>query len=241
MPDSARLTWEGSRLAGLLLGLLAAGGLLFSKLAEDVAGGEWIVSFDKTVAVSLHAHATDFATAALNAVTSLGGAHALLAVTLVTAVWLLRQRRVAHAALMVMALAGGDWLNSLLKATFDRPRPSFSEPIATAAGFSFPSGHAMSSLTVYGALAFVIAARVKSPRARLLAVVAAVALVVAIGFSRVYLGVHYVSDVLAGYSAGLAWLTVCALVLLAGLRLRAGRSGCTGVGSGCTATPESNV
>jgi undecaprenyl-diphosphatase len=227
MPDSPRLTWEGSRLVGLLLGMLVASSLLFSKLAEDMAGGESIVSFDRMVSVSLHAHATALATGVLSAVTWLGGAQVLIAVTLVTAVWLLRRRRVAHAALMGMALAGGDWLNALLKATFDRPRPSFSEPIATAAGFSFPSGHAMSSLTVYGALAFVIAASVKSRRARLLGVVSLAALVVAIGFSRVYLGVHYVSDVLAGYSAGIAWLMVCALVLLAGSRLRAGRSGCT--------------
>jgi membrane-associated phospholipid phosphatase len=227
MPDSPRLTWEGSRLVGLLLGMLVASSLLFSKLAEDVAGGESIVSFDRMVSVSLHAHATALATGVLSAVTWLGGAQVLIAVTLVTAVWLLRRRRVAHAVLMGMALAGGDWLNALLKATFDRPRPSFSEPIATAAGFSFPSGHAMSSLTVYGALAFVIAASVKSRRARLLAVVSLAALVVAIGFSRVYLGVHYVSDVLAGYSARIAWLMVCALVLLAGSRLRAGRSGCT--------------
>ena len=227
MPDSPRLTWEGSRLVGLLLGMLVASSLLFSKLAEDVAGEESIVSFDRMVSVSLHAHATALATGVLSAVTWLGGAQVLIAVTLVTAVWLLRRRRVAHAALMGMALAGGDWLNALLKATFDRPRPSFSEPIATAAGFSFPSGHAMSSLTVYGALAFVIAASVKSRRARLLGVVSLAALVVAIGFSRVYLGVHYVSDVLAGYSAGIAWLMVCALVLLAGSRLRAGRSGCT--------------
>jgi membrane-associated phospholipid phosphatase len=223
---SAEMT-EGSRLAGLLLGLLTASSLLFSKLAEDVAGGESIVSFDKTVAVSLHAHATGFATGVLSAVTWLGGAKVLLAVTLVAAIWLLLRRRVAHAALMGVALAGGEWLNVLLKAAFDRPRPSFAEPLATAAGFSFPSGHAMVSLTVYGALAFVIAASVRSRRAQVLAVVPTMALVAAIGFSRVYLGVHYVSDVLAGYSAGLAWLTLCALVLLVASRLRAGRSGCT--------------
>jgi membrane-associated phospholipid phosphatase len=231
MPDSPRLTCEGSRLAGLLIALLAASSLLFSKLAEDVARGEAIVSFDKTIAVSLHSHATGLATEVLSAVTWLGGAQVLLAVTLLAGAWLLSRRRVAHAALMGVALAGGEWLNVLLKATFDRPRPSFSEPLATAAGFSFPSGHAMSSLTVYGALAFVIMASVKSRRAQVLAVVPIVGLVVAIGFSRVYLGVHYVSDVLAGYSAGLAWLTLSVLVLLAASRRDGGR----------IATTESNV
>jgi membrane-associated phospholipid phosphatase len=106
-----------------------------------------------------------------------------------------------------------------LKAAFERPRPAFSDPIATASGFSFPSGHAMVSLTVYGALAFVIVATTKSRRARVLVLATAAALVLAIGFSRLYLGVHYVSDVLAAYGAGIAWLMLCGLGLLGALRL----------------------
>jgi membrane-associated phospholipid phosphatase len=157
-------------------------------------------------------------------VTQLGGATFLLAVTIVAALVLLLKRRIAHAALMGAALVGGEGLNMALKAAFERPRPSFSEPLATAAGYSFPSGHAMVALAVYGALAFVIATSVKSRRAQVLIPVAAAVLVLAIGFSRLYLGVHYVSDVLAAYGAGLAWLTVCGLALLGASRLRAARS-----------------
>jgi membrane-associated phospholipid phosphatase len=202
---------EDSGVTGLLLGTLAASALLFSKLAVDVAGGEPIVALDRAVAVWLHTHATGFVTDVLSAVTQLGGATVLLAVTVVAAVALALMRRVAHAALMAAALAGGEGLNFALKAAFERPRPSFSDPIVTAAGFSFPSGHAMVALTVYGALAFVTASSARSRRAQVLVFAAAAALVLAIGFSRLYLGVHYVSDVLAAYSAGLAWLTLCAL------------------------------
>jgi membrane-associated phospholipid phosphatase len=214
MPNARQLEREGWPPAVLLLTTLAASGLLFSQVAEGVTGGGAIVHLDGAVASWLHTHTTGLATGVLSMVTQLGGAEVLLAVTLVASLALVLRRRVAHAALMVAALAGGEALNWALKAAFERPRPEFAEPLATAAGFSFPSGHAMVSLTVYGALAFVIARGVESWRIRLLVLVSAVALVLAIGFSRVYLGVHYPSDVLAGYSAGLVWLMLCALVLL---------------------------
>jgi membrane-associated phospholipid phosphatase len=229
---SWRLSPEGWRLATPLLATLAACTLAFAQLAEEMAGGE-LMSIDRTVAVWLHTHATGFATKLLSTVTRLGGAQVLLAVTLLAALALLLRRRVAHAALMGASFGGGEALNWALKAAFERPRPKFSDPLATAAGFSFPSGHAMASITVYGALAFVIAASVGSRRAQLLVLSSAIVLVLAIGFSRVYLGVHYASDVLAAYCAGLAWLTLCLLTLLGTSRLRVGqhRSGAWPTGS----------
>jgi membrane-associated phospholipid phosphatase len=214
MLEARPLNPAGSPLAALVFPTLAASSMLFALLAESVAGGGAIVHLDSAVAMWFHTHATGLATGVMSAVTWLGGAEVLLAVTLVAALVLLLRRRVAHAALIAAALGGGEALNWALKAAFERPRPAFSEPLATAAGFSFPSGHAMVSMTVYGALAYVIATRVKSVRTRLLIVGSALALVLAIGFSRVYLGVHYVSDVLAGFSAGLVWLMCCVLVLL---------------------------
>jgi undecaprenyl-diphosphatase len=212
------------RLTTPLLATLAACVLGFSMLADAMASGE-LVSLDGTIAIWLHTNATGFVTVLLSGVTRLGGAQVLLAVTLAAALWLLARRRIADAALMGAALGGGEALNAALKGAFERPRPSFDEPLATAAGFSFPSGHAMVSLTVYGALAFVIATRAGTRRAQVLVVGAAVALVLAVGFSRIYLGVHYASDVLAAYCAGLAWLTLCGLTLLAASRLRVLRTG----------------
>ena len=154
-----RLSTENSRLATPLLATLAACTLAFSKLAEEMASGE-LASIDGSVAVWLHSHATGFATLLLGSVTRLGGTEVLLVVTLLAVLAMLARRRLAPAALMAAALGGGEALNSALKAAFERPRPSFSDPLATAAGFSFPSGHAMVSLTVYGALAFVTATSV---------------------------------------------------------------------------------
>jgi membrane-associated phospholipid phosphatase len=206
-------------MTGLMVGTLAVSGLLFSMLAVDVATGAPIVSFDRALAGWLHTYETGFATDVVSTVTQLGGATVLLAITLVASVALVLARRFAHATLMGAALAGGEALNMALKAAFERPRPAFSDPIATASGFSFPSGHAMVSVTVYGALAFVILATTKSRRARVLVLATAAALVLAIGFSRLYLGVHYVSDVLAAYGAGVAWLMLCGLTLLGASRL----------------------
>jgi membrane-associated phospholipid phosphatase len=205
---------------GTLSRVLAASSLMFAWLAMGVEGGGPVVGVDNAVAAWLHAHASGFATGVLSTVTQLGGASVLLAITVLAVLALLLRRRLAHAALMGAALAGGELLNMALKAAFERPRPQFSDPLATAAGFSFPSGHAMVSLTVYGALAFVVAAGLGSRRARVAVLGSALALVIAIGLSRVYLGVHYVSDVVAAYCAGLAWLMLCTLGLLGAASLR---------------------
>jgi membrane-associated phospholipid phosphatase len=215
-----RLSPYNSRLPALLAGMLAACTLVFSQLAEAVSSSEPNLRLDAAVSEWLHTHATGTATVVLRAVTQLGGAQLLLGITLVAVVVLLLRRRVAHAAFVVAALAGGEALNWALKAAFERPRPWFSDPLAIAGGFSFPSGHAMVSLTVYGALAFVVAANARSRRTQVVALAGALVLVLAIGFSRVYLGVHYVSDVLAAYCAGLAWLTLCAMALLVASRRR---------------------
>jgi membrane-associated phospholipid phosphatase len=200
--------------AAPLIGLLTASIVLFAVLAEGVAAGAPIVELDRAVAVGMHADSTGFPTEVLTTVTQLGGSEVLLVVTTAAVLALSFKGRVEHAVLVSAALAGGQALNWALKAAFERPRPQLSDPLAAAAGFSFPSGHAMVACSVYGALALIFATSVTSRAARAAVIAAATALGLAIGFSRVYLGVHYVSDVVAGYCAGLAWLTLCALVLL---------------------------
>ncbi len=201
-----------------LFGVLAASVLLFAKLAEGVAERERLVSLDGEVAASLHAHVNGLLTGAFSAVTRLGSAQVLVPIILLAILFLVRRQRRAHAAFVAAALAGSEALNLGLKAAFARPRPSFAGPLATAAGFAFPSGHAMVSFAVYGALAVVILSTPSSRyRPRGWSSFSALALVLAIGASRIYLGVHYFSDVAAGYSAGLAWLVVCALTVVGGL------------------------
>jgi membrane-associated phospholipid phosphatase len=178
-------------------------------LADLLAAiGEAIVRADARVAAALHGNATPAVTDALRLVTQLGSSVALVAVTVLgvaTLAWLGRRR---DATLLVLTLVGGQAITWSLKALFQRERPSFDDPLATAAWFSYPSGHALTSIAVYGALASILASSLQSKRARAGCVTGVVVLVAAIGFSRVYLGVHYLSDVVAGYCAGVACLLV---------------------------------
>jgi membrane-associated phospholipid phosphatase len=122
----------------------------------------------------------------------------VLALAAVVLLWLRGRRRTA--AFVAVTVVGAATLESLTKAMVGRARPVFTDPVAHAAGKSFPSGHAMTSLTVFGLL--VILAGRRRPQA----IGAAIVAVAAVGFSRLALGVHYVSDVLGGWLLGTAWL-----------------------------------
>ena len=176
------------------------------------AAGEAIVGVDEGVAASLHANASPAATAGFQLVTQLGSTAVLLGVAAIAAAYFARLGRRADAAFLVLAFAGAEGMTWSLKALFQRERPSFEDPIATASSFSFPSGHALVSLAVYGALACVLLDGLRSRRARAACVAGTALLVAAIGFSRLYLGVHYLSDVLAGLGVALAWLLLIATV-----------------------------
>jgi membrane-associated phospholipid phosphatase len=101
----------------------------------------------------------------------------------------------------------------VMKLGFRRERPFFADPLATESTFSFPSGHALVSLAVYGAIALLLARRISSHRRGALLLAATAIWVALIGFSRLYLGVHFLSDVLAGFAAGAAWLALLYLAL----------------------------
>jgi membrane-associated phospholipid phosphatase len=176
------------------------------------AAGETIVHVDGRLAVALHAQATPAATTGVEILTQLGSTAVLLAVAAVAAAYLARLGRRPDAAFLILAFAGAEALTWSLKAVFQRERPRFDDPIATASSFSFPSGHALVSFAVYGALAYVLVESLRSRRSRAACMACAAVVVAAIGFSRLYLGVHYLSDVLAGYAVALAWLLVIAAV-----------------------------
>jgi membrane-associated phospholipid phosphatase len=205
-----RLRVAGAPLAGALLALalsLWAFGLIAGVVVADETGT------DQRLADWLHERATDPLTDFFEGVTFLGNFVTLLAVTLVAAIVLWRRRERVAAAFVVLALAGAQLLSNGLKLVFQRERPFFPDPLATASTFSFPSGHALVSLAVYGAIALVLARHFSTRRQALLFGAVAV-LVLAIGFSRLYLGVHFLSDVLAGYAAGIAWLSLLYAVVL---------------------------
>lgn len=142
---------------------------------------------------------------ALKVVTFLGAPVWCYLLVLPTALLLWRRHFPRLAVFLVATTAGGGLLNTALKVAVNRPRPSLLDPVATAHGRSFPSGHAMSSTIVYGALLIVVLPAVSGTR-RPLAVAGAAVVVLVVGFSRLALGVHYLSDVVAGYILGCAWL-----------------------------------
>jgi undecaprenyl-diphosphatase len=129
----------------------------------------------------------------------------LWVIVIPAAVWVWRRGHARLAIFLVVTALGGGLLGTVVKEVVDRPRPSLVEPLATARGKSFPSGHAMWSTFVYGALLLTFLP-VIGRRYRPLLVGGVVVLVAAIGFSRLALGVHYITDVLGGFVLGLAWL-----------------------------------
>jgi membrane-associated phospholipid phosphatase len=181
---------------------------LFITLTIGVATGGPLVRFDRSMAEILHTYASDVSglTYFFHIVSILGSLEVLALVGVLVALALLVQRSWLTLAVWLVAVLGGEALNLLIKDLFARPRPSFERPMVVETSYSFPSGQAMESLVVYGMLAYFTVLTLRSQRARAVSVGGAALIVVLIGLSRVYLGAHYVSDVVGGFAAGGAWL-----------------------------------
>jgi membrane-associated phospholipid phosphatase len=220
-----RTTWNetyGWHVAAYLA-VLSASVFAFAGLAQAVADDEAIAHWDVRLNRWLHEHSSPALTRFFELLTTTGGFLFLLLIALGAGAFLLSRRAYAESALVTLAFVGGQILNGAMKVAFERPRPAFRDPQLNLHTFSFPSGHAMVSTTVYGALTIVVLRRLRSGKARAAVIAAAALLVGLIGFSRIYLGVHYVTDVLAGVTLGLAWLSLCVLAItIAERRRRAG-------------------
>lgn len=205
-----RLSATEYLLLHLALGLaLSLAAVSFVALAGEIAEGETIVRVDMALARSLHAASDQRGIAVLRAFTQLGGGPFLTAVGAAVAAWLLGRGRRVLAVGWIVAMLGGGVLNAVLKGLYARPRPSFADPISVASGWSFPSGHAMATFVAAGMLSYLGFRAARTTARRVGVVAAALAWSVAMGFSRMYLGVHYLSDVVAGFAAGTVWLAVC--------------------------------
>ncbi|MGH9886563.1 MAG: phosphatase PAP2 family protein [bacterium] len=189
---------------------------LFTLLADEVPEQGWMAHLDAAVMSWLELHSTEGGESIFVAV-SLLGEQLLWPVLVAAGIVLARRRDWRRFALFAVASGGGALLNVALKLSFQRARPMFATEFSLRS-WSFPSGHAMVSLICYGLLAWWLASEHPSQKHWIYG--AAALLVVAIGFARVYLGVHYVSDVFAGYCAGFVWLTVC----ITGYRVASNRS-----------------
>jgi len=194
---------------------LIAGLLVFSvmtltldKIAEDVRNGEPLTITDVRFSNWLHSHASAPLTKAMWIFTSLHASVVVCTVAVLVGLYLWRRRERYWVAAFWLSVFGGLLLNKVLKLVFHRARPHFRDAIQTLTSYSFPSGHTMIATVFYGALAAFVFAKSKSWPLRMFAAVMALTLIVLVAFSRVYLGAHYLSDVLAAMAEGLAWIAV---------------------------------
>jgi membrane-associated phospholipid phosphatase len=197
--------------AALAVGLLAAAAamVLFGWLGDEVLESG-VPSLDQRLRVALHAVASPELTAVMRAASLYGSPAWLAPLGLALALGFALRGWWRGGVLVLVTLAGAALLDDLLKHLFARPRPTayFGYPEPTS--FSFPSGHALFSICFFGGLAVLLAPRLRHPALRLLVVLSAAVAVALIGLSRIYLGVHYPSDVLGGYAAGVVWVAAVA-------------------------------
>jgi undecaprenyl-diphosphatase len=206
----------------LVLGIfvLLAAAWLFGAIAEDVVHHDApLGTIDLNVAAGLHARATPNGTSVMSIFSDFGAPLTDIVIASIVAVILLWKGARYWLLALVLAVPGGALLNIIIKHLIRRNRPIFEDPILTLTSYSFPSGHAMGSTLLYGMLAVIVSAHIRDWRLRALVIVSASCLVAMICFSRIYLGVHYLSDVVAGFLAGLVWLGAC-LAAVAALRRR---------------------
>jgi undecaprenyl-diphosphatase len=205
----------------LLLGLGSA--IAFGVLGEEIQDRE-PVAVDTGASQFLHGFSSPPLDAGMQLASFAGSAYFVIPGLALVAILLLRRRRLAEAVFLSTAYAGSGALNFLLKLLFQRVRPTL--PWSPGApDYSFPSGHSMNSFVFYVGLA-VVAWLVLGRRVGIAAQVGGLVIVLLVGVSRVYLGYHYVSDVLGGYAAGLLWLVIWSVAFPAiwtGNRTRTGR------------------
>ena len=196
-------------LVGLALALLSTA--LFAFLAEQVMEGT-TQRFDNAVLLWMNEHSNPRLDVLAMEVTSLGAGIVTWMLVAVSSVFLWASRHRYSVLLLWVAVIGAGPLNATLKHIFERPRPElFPWRVPYAGLSSFPSGHSMGAMVTYATLAYLVARLEPTRTLRRLTLGIAAVVVVLIGLSRMYLGVHYPSDVLGGFVIGLAWASFCAL------------------------------
>lgn len=191
----------------LSLGLLTSIGVLvfLAWLADEVLKGD-TRAFDDATRSAVHQLASPPLTTVMRGISFLGSTRFLFAATTVVVLTFVFRRWKREAILMTATMIGAAILNVTLKLAFKRMRPEPFFDLPTPRGFSFPSGHSLASFCFFGALAVLLSARIKSRRLRFLISSSAAVIIFLVGLSRIYLGVHFPTDVIAGFTAALIWI-----------------------------------
>lgn len=203
------------------IGATALAGDIFIDIAERVhANSQRVREIDALAHDWAATHRTEGSTVFFMSMTRIGDPLTLAVLIAVTATVLVLRKRWRWATWLVLTTAIGGLLNLQLKLFFERARPELAEALRFAQGYSFPSGHAMGSTIVFGAFSYLALRGFRSWPHRAWALGLFASLVVAIALSRVYLGVHWISDVGAGVAAGLIWVLSATLAYETFRRIR---------------------
>lgn len=192
--------------------VLVGGAALFAGIAEELGDGERAGQLDQLFSDAVRDHTAAWAVHVFAWITQLGNTATLSALCIVVAAVLLLRGRRWLALACVLAVCGNALLNTTLKAVFARTRPLHEGGLVQADGWSFPSGHSSGAVVLYGMLAYVLLRSLPPAlawRMSLPLVLLAAATAFSVGCSRIFLQVHFATDVLAGFASGSAWLAVC--------------------------------
>lgn len=197
-----------------LLSLIWVGGFAIAAFSvwgffqiEERVFSEQTTELDTAILKRIYELHTPLLNQIMTGITFLGNGSTLIFISCLVMIFLLLSRKFASAFTLIIVTSGGIGLNLWLKDIFARVRPALWERVVDAANYSFPSGHAMVSLVVYGFIGYLLIANFRSWSSVILFFTTL--LILAIGFSRLYLGVHWPTDIIAGYAAGLVWLISC--------------------------------
>ena len=196
-----------ARKPGWGIAAMLVGAVMFTLIALNVRSNGPLLAWDVPVAEALHRRATQDSDILRKAAIfmSTWGRETAAIIVAVLAVYFLWRRRWRLLSLLVIGVLGGNTWFEVLSRLFARHRPVFPDPLDPLPGPGFPSGHSMTSMLLYSLILYLVLPRLPRGLWRVLASAATVALVLLIGFSRLYLGSHYLTDVFGGYSFGLFW------------------------------------
>jgi membrane-associated phospholipid phosphatase len=192
--------------------LFCLAGYKFLDIAEDVMEKGKITLYDTLIVNLLNTSATPGTTGLMKFITGLGAGGPYYLVFILIPTFLILKNHLREGLLLLLSLGGGFFLMSTMKELFGRARPVVGTPIITETGFSFPSGHSTVSACFYGFLIYLIFTSNQPVGIKVVLCALLGSLILLIGLSRVNLGVHYPSDVLAGFSLGAAWVSCCSLL-----------------------------
>jgi membrane-associated phospholipid phosphatase len=213
---AAMSTFVRARFAPGMLGLhmtmgatlIIAAVFAFGSIAEEVMEAARITVLDLKISNWFHAHGTPLATTCMMLITNMNGVAGVSVLSCLFAAWLYHKKSWHWLLALFIAVPGGMLLNVALKYAFHRTRPSFDDPLLILTTYSFPSGHTSGATLFYGMLAAYLISSLRGVATRTLICVMAIVMVLLVGLSRIYLGAHYFSDVLAAVAVGSAWLAL---------------------------------